>query len=104
MASIATNVETDMTYNDLMNLAKKYMPATKNQVSEHMQGVGDMYAGVSYQMVPESEKQRVTNKLRQSLDLPAKKTGTQFGSAVPASDYWIAERNLNVINETLDPQ
>ena len=55
-------------------------------------------------MVPESEKQRVTNKLRQSLDLPAKKTGTQFGSAVPAFGYWIAERNLNVINETMDPQ
>ncbi|WP_349626245.1 LCP family protein [Leuconostoc citreum] len=104
MASISTNVETDMTYSDIMNLAKKYMPATKNQVSDHMQGVGDMYGGVSYQMVPESEKQRVTNKLRQSLDLSAKKTGTQFGSNVPQASLGVAENNLSVINEILDPQ
>lgn len=104
MASISTNVETDMTYADIMNLAKKYMPATKNQVSDHMQGVGDMYGGVSYQMVPESEKQRVTNKLRQSLDLSAKKTGTQFGSHVPQASLGVAENNLSVINEILDPQ
>ncbi|WP_099044854.1 LCP family glycopolymer transferase [Leuconostoc citreum] len=104
MASISTNVETDMTYSDIINLAKKYMPATKNQVSDHMQGVGDMYGGVSYQMVPESEKQRVTNKLRQSLDLSAKKTGTQFGSNVPQASLGVAENNLSVINEILDPQ
>ncbi|MCS8587917.1 LCP family glycopolymer transferase [Leuconostoc citreum] len=104
MASISTNVETDMTYSDIMNLAKKYMPATKNQVSDHMQGVGDMYGGVSYQMVPESEKQRVTNKLRQSLDLSAKKTGTQFGSNVPQASLGVAENNLSVINEILDLQ
>ena len=104
MASISTNVETDMTYADIMNLAKKYMPATKNQVSDHMQGVGDMYGGVSYQMVPESEKQRVTNKLRKSLDLSAKKTGTQFGSNVPQASLGVAENNLSVINEILDPQ
>lgn len=104
MASISTNVETDMTYADIMNLAKKYMPATKNQVSDHMQGVGDMYGGVSYQMVPESEKQRVTNKLRQSLDLSDKKTGTQFGSNVPQASLGVAENNLSVINEILDPQ
>lgn len=104
MASISTNVETDMTYSDIMNLAKKYMPATKNQVSDHMQGVADMYGGVSYQMVPESEKQRVTNKLRQSLDLSAKKTGTQFGSNVPQASLGVAENNLSVINEILDPQ
>ena len=104
MASISTNVETDMTYSDIMNLAKKYMPATKNQVSDHMQGVGDMYGGVSYQMVPESEKQRVTNKLRQSLDLSAKKTGTQFGSNIPQASLGVAENNLSVINEILDPQ
>lgn len=104
MASISTNVETDMTYSDIMNLAKKYMSATKNQVSDHMQGVGDMYGGVSYQMVPESEKQRVTNKLRQSLDLSAKKTGTQFGSNVPQASLGVAENNLSVINEILDPQ
>lgn len=104
MNSISTNVETDMNYNQIMQLAKKYMPATKNQVSDHMQGVGDMYEGVSYQMVPEKEKQRVTNKLRQSLELSSKKTGTQFGSEVPVGSSGIAQNNLNVINEILDAQ
>lgn len=104
MASISKNVETDMSYNEMMNAGKKYMSATKNQNSDYLHGVGDMYDGVSYQMVPESEKQRVTNKLRQSLALSAKKTGTQFGSAVPTLSYGVAETNLNTINETLDPQ
>lgn len=104
MASISKNVETDMNYNEMLNAIKKYMPATKNQVSDYLHGVGDMYDGVSYQMVPESEKQRVTNKLRQSLSLPEKKTGTQFGSTVPPLSYGVAETNLNTINETLDSQ
>jgi len=104
MASISKNVETDMNYNEMLNAVKKYMPATKNQSSDYLHGVGDMYDGVSYQMVPESEKQRVTNKLRQSLSLPEKKTGTQFGSTVPPLSYGVAETNLNTINETLDSQ
>lgn len=104
MASISKNVETDMNYNEMMNVGKKYMSATKHQESDYLHGVGDMYDGVSYQMVPESEKQRVTNKLRESLALTSKKTGTQFGSAVPSLSYGVAETNLNTINETLDPQ
>ncbi|WP_367301123.1 LCP family protein [Leuconostoc carnosum] len=104
MASISKNVKTDLSYNEMIKVAQKYMSATKNQVSDNIQGTGDMYNGISYQMVKETEKQRVTNKLRQSLDLAPKTTGKQFGGAVPAISYGIAETNLNGINETLDPQ
>lgn len=104
MASISKNVETDLSYNDMVNVVKKYMSAAKGQNADYLHGVGDMYDGISYQMVPETEKQRVTNKLRQSLDLSNKKTGTQFGGPVPSEFYGIAETNLNTINETLDPQ
>ena len=104
MSSISKNVQTDMKFNNLTTVALKYMSATKNQTSEHIQGVGDMYNGVSYQMVTETEKQRATTLLRKSLDLKAKNTGTQFGGSVPALYAYIAEYNLNMINETLDPQ
>ncbi len=104
MSSISKNVQTDMKFNNLTTVALKYMSATKNQTSEHIQGVGDMYNGVSYQMVTETEKQRATTLLRKSLDLKAKNTGTQFGGSVPDLYAYIAEYNLNMINETLDPQ
>lgn len=104
MASISKNVETDINYNELIKVAQKYMAATKNQESDYLHGVDDTYDGVSYQMVPESEKQRVTNKLRKSLALTSKKTGTQFGSTVPALSYGVAETNLNIISETFDAQ
>ncbi|WP_349515468.1 LCP family protein [Leuconostoc suionicum] len=104
MKSISKNAETDLTYNNMTKIALSYMAATKNQKSDHLQGVGDMYNGVSYQMVKASEKQRVTNLLRKSLSLGSKTTGTQFGSSVPALSYGVAEYNLNVIGETLDAQ
>lgn len=104
MKSISKNAETDLTYNNVTKIALSYMAATKNQKSDHLQGVGDMYNGVSYQMVKASEKQRVTNLLRKSLNLGSKTTGTQFGSSVPVLSYGVAEYNLNVIGETLDAQ
>lgn len=104
MKSISKNAETDLTYNNVTKIALSYMAATKNQKSDHLQGVGDMYNGVSYQMVKASEKQRVTNLLRKSLNLGSKTTGTQFGSSVPVLSYGVAEYNLNVVGETLDAQ
>ncbi|EQC83747.1 transcriptional regulator [Leuconostoc mesenteroides subsp. cremoris TIFN8] len=104
MKSISKNAETDLTYNNVTKIALSYMAATKNQKSDHLQGVGDMYNGVSYQMVKASEKQRVTSLLRKSLNLGSKTTGTQFGSSVPVLSYGVAEYNLNVIGETLDAQ
>ncbi|CAH1855882.1 hypothetical protein R078131_01294 [Convivina intestini] len=62
-----------------------------------------MYGGISYQMVPKTEKQRVTDKIRNRLALDSKDTGTQFGGQVPSYGARIASDNLALIGEQYLP-
>ena len=47
-----------------------YRDASKNIKSDHLQGYGQMVGDVSYELAPTKEIQRVSNKLRKSLELP----------------------------------
>ncbi|HAT54761.1 MAG TPA: hypothetical protein DCW31_05910 [Lactobacillus sp.] len=82
--SLASQSRTDLSLSDLMELAKSYRTATKHVISDHAQGVSDDIAGQSFEILPQTEKQRVTNELRKQLDMSAEKTGPRFGEAVPA--------------------
>ncbi|SEH41760.1 LCP family glycopolymer transferase [Fructobacillus pseudoficulneus] len=101
--AISKNAKTDLSFNDIVKIAQKYRGTVKNQVSDHLQGQGVTYYGgslpVSYQMVPTTEKQRVTNLLRSQLDLKPKETGSQFGGDVPTSGFRTAASMLAQINE-----
>lgn len=70
--SIANESQTDLTSSDLVKLASSYRSATKDMTTDHMQGQGQMINGQSFEVVSSSEKQRVTNEIRKSLDLSAK--------------------------------
>ncbi|HAT54028.1 MAG TPA: LytR family transcriptional regulator [Lactobacillus sp.] len=70
--SIASESQTDLTSSDLVKLAASYRSATKNMTTDHMQGQGQMINGQSFEVVSSTEKQRVTNEIRKSLDLSAK--------------------------------
>lgn len=100
--SLSKYAQTDLSFNNILKIAQNYRKATKNQDSDHMQGVGVMSDGVSYQAVTKSEKQRITNKLRKQLGLSEKETGSQFGGDVPSSGTSIASTYLAQIGETLD--
>lgn len=100
--SLSKYAQTDLSFNNILKIAQNYRNAAKNQDSDHMQGTGVMYDGVSYQAVTDSEKQRVTNKLRKQLGLSEKETGTQFGGDVPSSGTSIANTYLSQIGETLE--
>lgn len=82
MNSVSDNLKTDLTFDDLLTIGRYYSDARKNLVSDHLQGQGVMFDGVSYEVVPQSEKQRVTDKLRESLALPKATTGKTFGGDV----------------------
>ncbi len=99
--AISKNAQTDLSFNDIVKIAQKYRGAVKNQVSDHLQGEGVMYEGVSYQMVPTSEKQRITNLLRSQLGLKHKETGSQFASDVPSDQLRSAAYALAQIDEKL---
>ncbi|GAB6092643.1 LCP family glycopolymer transferase [Furfurilactobacillus curtus] len=83
--SIASQSRTDFTFGDMIALANNYRPATKHVVSDHVQGVSDDIAGQSFEVLPTTEKQRITNEVRKQLQLPKAKTGKRFASYVPAS-------------------
>nr|MCM8655006.1 hypothetical protein [Lactiplantibacillus sp. C232] len=66
-----------------------YRSATKNIVSDHAQGTGKRTDGQSFEVVSQSEKQRVTNVLRKSLNLKAATTGEKFANQNYPSDLMI---------------
>ncbi|KRN07462.1 LytR family transcriptional regulator [Liquorilactobacillus sucicola DSM 21376 = JCM 15457] len=72
---ISKQLKTDLSFNDIMLLALKYRTATHHMTSDHAQGNPQMINGVSFESVPEDEKQRVTDLLRSSLDIPKAETG-----------------------------
>jgi len=85
MSSVSANVKTDLTFDDLLTIGRNYINTRKNINSDHLQGQDVMYNGVSYEVVPQSEKQRVTNEIRKNLDLDAAKTGRTFGGDIDKS-------------------
>ena len=84
MATISKNVRTDLTFGDMTTMASKYIKAKNHITTEHIQGVTTNYpdaAGndVSYEVIPQKEKQRVTDLARKALGLKAEKTGRPYG-------------------------
>ncbi|MDC7953433.1 LCP family protein [Liquorilactobacillus mali] len=72
---IQKQLKTDITFNDMIMLALKYRVATRNMTSDHLQGEADLVSGISFEAVPETEKQRITNLIRSSLNLETATTG-----------------------------
>ena len=113
MSTISKNVSTDLTFGDMTTMASKYIKAKNNIVTEHMQGVGESYPdaegnNVSYEVIPQHEKQRVTDLARKALGLQAAKTGLPYGGEVPANLSGIATSlrpaGDNNANETTTPK
>ncbi|MEX0380076.1 LCP family protein [Leuconostoc sp. MS02] len=95
MATISSNVRTDLTFGDMTTMASKYIKAKNNIVTEHMQGVSTSYPdsegnNVSYEVIPQKEKQRTTNLIRKTLNLTHKQTGRPYGGTIPADLSTIA--------------
>lgn len=95
MSTISKNVRTDLTFGDMTTMASKYIKAKNNLVTEHVQGVGTSYPdadgnNVSYEVVPQKEKQRITNIARKALSLKSGETGLPYGGTVPAELSTIA--------------
>lgn len=72
---IKKQLKTDITFNDMLLLALKYRGTTRNITSDHLQGEADLISGISFESVPATEKQRITNLIRSSLNLESATTG-----------------------------
>lgn len=69
LKTVSKNAHTDLTFENMMTLAKSYRKATKNIQQGHVQGTDDDSDGQSFQDVSYNERQRVSNTLRKSFGL-----------------------------------
>ena len=67
--TISKNAKTDLSFSNMMTLAKSYRGATKNIQQGHVQGTDDDSDGQAFQSVSYNERQRVSNILRKNLGL-----------------------------------
>ncbi|CAJ1226841.1 LytR family transcriptional regulator [Levilactobacillus zymae] len=74
--SLAEQTQTDLTFDDLTAIAKDYRKATGNIKQTHLQGHGKELSGQDMEVMKKPELQRVTNFIRNGLDLPHKTTGS----------------------------
>lgn len=67
LRTISDSSQTDLTFNNMVTLAKNYRGTNAKIVQDHAQGHGAEEGGQDYEIVPTSEQQRITNLLQNSL-------------------------------------
>ncbi|USS87019.1 LCP family protein [Fructilactobacillus cliffordii] len=68
--SLKGNLQTDLSFDDMVTIAGSYKDATKNLQQTALQCDNAMVDGLSYQVASDKELLKVSNQIRQSLDLP----------------------------------
>lgn len=74
--SLSSQVQTDLSFDNLTELAKNYRSADKTVKETHLQGHGKELNDQDMEIMHKKELQRVTNFVRKGLGLSYKKTGT----------------------------
>ncbi|MFD1672453.1 LCP family protein [Agrilactobacillus yilanensis] len=77
MNTLSDSVATNLSFDDMLSVYENYKKASKNIKSDHIQGRNAWIDGASYQVAPTSELQRISNKLRKSLELDAEKLSNE---------------------------
>lgn len=67
LRSVADSSQTDLTFNDMVKLAQNYRGTNQKIVQDHAQGRSSNEDGQSFEVVPTSEQQRITDLLQNSL-------------------------------------
>lgn len=71
LKSIGSNMQTDLTYGDMITIATSYKDAGQTIESNVLQGQDTMLDGLSYQVASVSEKKKVSDAIRKQLGLDA---------------------------------
>lgn len=69
LKSIQDNLKTNLSYDDLMLIETYYKNTGKNIKSYVLQGEDATLGGLSYQVIPASEKEKASNRIRKQLGL-----------------------------------
>ena len=69
LKTLENSVRTNFTLDKLLSIKNNYPKALKNFESDTISGAGTMIGGIYYFVVPEEEKIRISNVLRENLEL-----------------------------------
>jgi LCP family protein required for cell wall assembly len=67
LTALGTNVTTNLTFDDMMNIQKNYSDCRANITQYEVKGKGEMIGGIYYLNVPDEEKANVSNMLKDNL-------------------------------------
>lgn len=73
--SLSKQLRTDLSFNNMISLNMKYRIATHHMKSDHLQGTTQEIGSADFEVVDSNNKQRITDVLRDALDLPHAPTG-----------------------------
>ena len=94
MNSVQNQIKTDLTFRDLINLSTNYRLATHHLKSDHVQGQSQMINGQSFEVASTNERQRITNFIRNELEIPKATTGSTGLEDITTGDLGL-ESNTN---------
>lgn len=77
--SIASSMRTNYDLTNLTEIADNYHSAIQNISSQYLKGQDKQVDGIAYQYSTDSQKQKVTDSIRDLLDLGQEDTGTKYG-------------------------
>lgn len=69
LSSMSDSMKTDLSLSDLRTLALHYRTATKSITSDHAQGHGEEEGGQDFEIVSQTEQDRITKLLKKSLSI-----------------------------------
>ncbi len=69
LAAVGNNVKTNMTFKEMNDIFKNYKGARNNMETFEINGSGEMIDGLWYYIVSDQEKQSITEKLKDHLEL-----------------------------------
>ncbi|PFG15104.1 LCP family glycopolymer transferase [Bacillus sp. es.036] len=69
LEAVGSNVKTNMTFNEMNDIFKNYKGARNNMETFEIDGSGEMIDGLWYYIVSDQEKQSITQKLKDHLEL-----------------------------------
>ena len=87
LKSIEPNIQTDLTYNDMLSIATNYKDAGKKIDSYVLQGQDAMLNGVSYQVASPDQKKKTSNNIRNKLGLEKSNSDFNNSSYSGSTDY-----------------
>jgi LCP family protein required for cell wall assembly len=67
LSALGDNVKTNMTFADMMDIQKNYRDCRKNITQYEVKGTGENIGGIYYLNVPNDEKVKVSNMLKDNL-------------------------------------